>query len=150
MKCAAFKIVAGKNKGQELVLKPGQCCALGRSLFEKTQTKIMSVDANISLDEISKNIVMQYVSQQFNRKPGGDSQGKTDVSGFVRLKDYYLNDKSVSRLHSMVFCDKKGAGIVDLVSKNGTYINGVEVESKMLGNEDLITIGSTKIRVSLP
>ena len=63
------------------------------------------------------------------------------------MKDFHLNDAAISRLHSMVFCDEKSGGIVDLVSKNGTYVNGVEVESKALKNDDLVALGGTKIRV---
>ena len=47
----------------------------------------------------------------------------------------------------MLFYDDSGlVGILDLVSKNGTYVNGAEVESKILKKGDLITVGGTKIR----
>jgi hypothetical protein len=147
MKLVRFKVVAGEDKGKEFTLEPGQCCALGREIKEQTDTKVLTVNANLSLDEASKGVVMNYVGQQFNRKPTGDSQGKEEVGGFQRLQDVHLNDKSISRLHSMVFCDAKVAGVLDLVSKNGTYVNGVEVESRDLNDDDLITVGSTKIRI---
>ena len=46
-----------------------------------------------------------------------------------------------------IFFDDSGmVGILDLVSKNGTFVNGAEVESKILKKGDLITVGGTKIR----
>ena len=149
MNQVAFKVVEGKSKGKDFTLKPGECCAICRSLDKKTETKLLSIYSNISLDEISKNVVMQYVSSHFNKLPQGDSQGKQEVGGFRRLRDFHLTDSSVSRLHSMMFCEKTGAGVVDLVSKNGTFVNGVEVESTSLKNDDLIKVGNTKIRVSI-
>jgi pSer/pThr/pTyr-binding forkhead associated (FHA) protein len=45
----------------------------------------------------------------------------------------------------MMFHDVNGAGILDLVSKNGTYVNGEEVESKSLQDGDLVEVGSSKL-----
>ncbi|MBI4373307.1 MAG: FHA domain-containing protein, partial [Deltaproteobacteria bacterium] len=52
-----------------------------------------------------------------------------------------------SRLHAMVFYGDSGVGILDLVSKNGTFVGGVEIESRLLKKGDIVSIGSTKIRL---
>jgi hypothetical protein len=145
-----FLIVEGKNKGEKLEIERGSCRALGRSLDDIERTKIFSVDSSVSLDEASKKVVMQFVARQFNKgglsnrmsAPGGD-----EISGFVRGADFPIRDLSVSRLHAMIFHDDSGTiGILDLVSKNGTYVNGAEVESKLLKKGDLISIGGIKLR----
>lgn len=137
-----FMIVEGKNKGEKIELEKGTCRALGRSLDDAERTKIFSVDSAISLDESSKKLVMQYVSHQFRK-----GVSKEPFGGFVRGPDFQVRDLSVSRLHAMLFFDESGeVGILDLVSRNGTFVNGVEVESKILKKGDLISIGGTKIR----
>ncbi|QQR79779.1 MAG: FHA domain-containing protein [Deltaproteobacteria bacterium] len=70
------------------------------------------------------------------------------MGGFVRDPDVQVRDISISRLNAMIFYDESGAiGILDLVSKNGTFVNGAEVESKLLKEGDLIALGSTKLRL---
>jgi len=148
----AFLVVEGKNKGERIEIEKGTCRALGRSLDDAERTKIFSVDAAASLDENSKKLVMQYLSKQFQKSPGSaggtaSSGGLETLGGFLRGNDIPLKDIAISRLHAMLFYDEAGTvGILDLVSKNGTYVNGAEVESKILKKGDLITIGGTKIR----
>lgn len=149
-----FAIVEGKNKGEKLDLEKGTCRALGRSLDDAERTKIFSLDAAVSLDENSKKLVMQYLSKQFKKSgsvaaPSSSSGGGAmeNLGGFLRGNDIPLKDIAISRLHAMLFYDESGTiGILDLVSKNGTFVNGAEVESKILKKGDLITIGGTKIR----
>lgn len=149
---ATFVIVEGKNKGEKIDLEKGTCRALGRTLDDAERTKIFAVDAAVSLDDSSKKVVMQYLSKQFQKGEGAKSSksaraGSESLGGFVRENDVQLKDTAISRLHAMLFYDDSGVvGILDLVSKNGTYVNGAEVESKTLKKGDLITVGGTKIR----
>lgn len=150
---AVFVIVEGKNKGEKIDLEKGTCRALGRTLDDAERTKIFSVDAAATLDDSSKKVVMQYLSKQFHKGEAskatarGSKAGTENLGGFVRENDFPLKDSSISRLHAMLFYDDSGlVGILDLVSKNGTYVNGAEVESKILKKGDLITVGGTKIR----
>jgi uncharacterized protein YbaR (Trm112 family) len=150
---ATFVIVEGKNKGERIELEKGTCRALGRSLDDAERTKIFAVDAAVTLDDASKKVVMQYLSKQFHKDDGArtapraKAMGTESLGGFVRENDVQLKDTAISRLHAMLFYDDSGLiGILDLVSKNGTFVNGAEVESKILKKGDLITVGGTKIR----
>ncbi len=149
---ALFTVVEGKNKGEKIDLEKGKCRAIGRSLDDTERTKIFSVEASVGLDDASKKLVMQYLGKQFQRggasSPAAKPTGGVEVlGGFARGADIQVKDVAVSRLHAMLFFDESGSiGILDLVSKNGTYVNGAEVESKILKKGDLITIGGTKIR----
>lgn len=145
---AVLSIVEGKNKGERIEIGKGTCRAIGRSLDEAERTKVFNFDSAITLDDSSKQLVIQYVSRQFKgtksaRKGGGGEA----IGGFIRGPDFQIRDLSVSRLHAMIFHDESGSvGILDLVSKNGTFVNGAEVESKILKRGDLVTMGGTKIR----
>lgn len=148
-----FVVVEGKQKGEQILVDKGTCRAVGRSLDEVEKTKIFEFDPSITLDEASKKLVMQYLSKHFHKgdvksvaKPTSP-KGSEHIGGFLRGPDVQVKDLSVSRLHAMIFFDDSGiTGVLDLVSKNGTYVNGAEVESRILKKGDLITLGGTKVR----
>jgi len=146
---AVFGVVEGKNKGEKVELVKGTCRAIGRSLDDMERTRVLAVDASIHLDDTHKKLVTQYLARQFQKSPAAPKsvEGQETIGNFIRGPDFQLQDGIVSRLHAMLFYDGSGTvGILDLVSRNGTYVNGAEVESKTLKKGDLITIGSTKIR----
>lgn len=55
-------------------------------------------------------------------------------------------DDGVSRQHARVECDSEGLVVLfDLNSTNGTYVNGDQIERRMLQDGDKIQIGTTTI-----
>jgi hypothetical protein len=56
-----------------------------------------------------------------------------------------LHDPNVSRRHAEVMWADGGWYIRDLGSTNGTIVNNVEVDSRMLVNGDILTIGITNL-----
>ena len=154
-----FHVVEGKNKGVSLKLPKAACRAIGRSLDDLESTRVFEVGSVIGLDDSTKKLVLNYITQHFQ---GGRSASapvavsseagisEENIGSFKRLPDLALSDGAVSRLHAMIFHDRNGVGILDLVSKNGTFVNGTEVESKFLKDGDLVTIGGTKLRIEYP
>lgn len=146
-----FTIVEGSNKGEVIEVDYGTCRAVGRSLDDAEKTKVMSVESAVTLDDFSKKLVMNYIARQY--KKGASTEGKTreaqgeTLGTFRRKKDIYLKDDAISRLHAMIFYGESGVGILDLVSKNGTFVAGVEIESKLLKKGDIVALGSTKLRL---
>lgn len=138
---AVFLVVEGVDKGERFEIPHGACRAIGRSLDEAERTRLMNAGSMVSLDDFSKKLVFSYVAKQFGKKEGG-----AGFAGFQREPDFILQDKSISRLHAVLFFDESGIGILDLVSKNGTFVNGIEIESKILKTGDLIAVGTSKIR----
>ncbi len=125
-------------------LEQGSCKVIGRPPTDPNKTAMMHMDLPLILDESTRGVVQQYIRKQF---------GQISVSGafpdevghFRRTTDMIIDDTKVSRLHAMVFYDGKTVGVLDLVSKNGTYVNGLEVESRVLKAGDMIEIGDTNI-----
>jgi len=108
---------------------------------------IFNVDIALSIDENTKALILKYISRQF-KKSSPDSihkQNNEQLGLFKRASDIVLTDHSLSRLHAMILADETGVGILDLVSKNGTYVNGEEVESRLIHKGDVIDMGETKI-----
>lgn len=144
---AIFEIAEGKNKGEVVKLPVGTCKAIGRSLDDMNKTQVFSMDFTMSLDDMTKKLIMNYIAKKSPQAAGGAEADASPehIGSFKRLPDLVLDDPAISRLHAMMFHDVNGAGVLDLVSKNGTYVNGEEVESKSLQDGDLVEVGSSKL-----
>lgn len=160
---AFFTVDKGKDSGLQFRLKRGSCKAIGRKVEDEAQTLVFNADFTMTLDDHTKKLISNYLSktsgnagkkrgaERENQPPEGQPGlgGQSGLGGFKRLPDLVLNDPAASRLHAMVFHDDEGqVGILDLVSKNGTFVNGREVETCLLKEGDEVTIGATKIVVS--
>ena len=147
MPIVMFRIANGADQGMTFELTQGTCRAIGRAVQDTQKTTVFNVDFALSLDESTKGLIMQYVGKQF-RKTSSSVESVASVNQFgqfTRSPDIVLTDGSLSRLHAMLFYDVAGVGILDLVSKNGTFVNGKEVESRLLQKGDTIEVGETSI-----
>ena len=59
--------------------------------------------------------------------------------------DFCLNDVTVSRLHSVLSRDSGVVSIKDAGSANGTIVNGVLVDERVLGDGDVVQIGNSQL-----
>lgn len=147
---AVFEIMEGANQGEVIKLPVGTCKAIGRSLEDMNKTQVFHADFTMSLDDLTKKLIMNYVSKNTAQKSEEKAATKSEaisqelVGGFKRLPDLVLEDPAISRLHAMMFHDSQGAGILDLVSKNGTFVNGKEIESHTLSDGDVVEVGKSR------
>ena len=65
--------------------------------------------------------------------------------GRDRLCDVTLKSKVVSRHHALVINSALGVKVLDLGSKNGTFVNGRRIKKCTLLNNDKITIGDCRV-----
>lgn len=63
--------------------------------------------------------------------------------------DLKLEDKSVSKLHCVLFCDGKQVMVRDLGSTNGTRVNGQRIRRSLLASHDQLSIAGCVFRVTL-
>ncbi len=72
------------------------------------------------------------------------------VIGRGPASDLQLSDDDVSRRHAMIVCEHEGgAKIVDLQSRNGTFVNGRRVLVQLLANGDQVRLGeSVELEIS--
>jgi len=146
IKRISFRITEGRDSGLTFQLEQGTCRAIGRATVDPNKTAVFNVDIAFALDESTKGLILKYVARQFQRVGSQDASGAGEKLGrFRRAPDVVLSDASLSRLHAMVFSDGENVAILDLVSKNGTYVNGQEVESRMLKSGDVIELGDTTL-----
>lgn len=142
---AAFRVTAGPDSKMVFHLEEGSCRAIGRGSLDPNQTTVFNVDLTLALDEATKRLVQQYVARQFKKQMPSAGIAGDRFGEFRRAPDVVLTDSSLSRLHAMIFYHESTVGVLDLVSKNGTFVNGEEVESRILKNGDVIELGETTI-----
>ncbi|MFA4972749.1 MAG: FHA domain-containing protein [bacterium] len=141
---AGFRVTEGRDAGLTFQLEPGTCRAMGRATVDPNRTAVFNVDIAFALDESTKGLILKYIAGQFQQIKAQQEGGAGERLGlFRRAPDIVLSDASLSRLHAMLFSDGDNVAILDLVSKNGTYVNGQEVESRMLKPGDVIELGDT-------
>jgi pSer/pThr/pTyr-binding forkhead associated (FHA) protein len=74
-------------------------------------------------------------------------QHGTNVIGRGNAVDFRLPDTGVSRQHAEITWDGYDAVLTDLKSTNGTTVNEIPVESWLLADGDVITIGHSEMDV---
>ncbi|MCC7385169.1 MAG: FHA domain-containing protein [Deltaproteobacteria bacterium] len=92
------------------------------------------------------------VEQHLARRPASgvhDPNDRPRLGAFKRGRDILLDDEKVSRTHAMIFMDEDGPSIVDLLSRNGTHVNGKKVGDADLRDGDIINIGKTRFVVRI-
>jgi len=63
--------------------------------------------------------------------------------------DFAVDDRSVSRGHALLFTYLSQPAVVDLLSRNGTMVNGQPVTFARLKTGDALTLGTAELRVKV-
>jgi uncharacterized protein YbaR (Trm112 family) len=142
-----FKIIDGPREGELVKLPMGACRAIGRSLDDLNKTQVLDSQMTVPLDDYTKKMVMNYLSKK-GGKFSSSSQEPGRLGEYQRLADLVFQDPAISRLHAMIFNDGSGVGVLDFASRNGTRVNGEEVESRSLKEKDVIKVGGTQLLVT--
>jgi DNA-binding NtrC family response regulator len=77
----------------------------------------------------------------------GDSE--RIVVGTHRSADLVLTDRTVSRFHLELVIEDEAVHLRDLGSRNGTLLDGVELESARLRGPTIVAIGKSELRIDL-
>lgn len=157
---AVVTVLMGSNKNQSVDLKVGHCVVVGRMIQGDPNSDLTFVGkptpaTYTNLDPANHQIVERFMSKNTTTE---SAQSKREVlfeahqrvlGNFVRNPDFLIQDPSVSRSHAVIYHEEKGVNILDLVSKNGTYVNGYEVEGSKIKNNDVISLGAASLRVNI-
>ena len=76
-------------------------------------------------------------------------QGAEIRVGRGSSNDIVLGDETVSRLHALLRSSGNGYAIENISDVNGTIVNGAPVDTAVLANGDLITLGKSTLRFVL-
>ena len=135
-----LRIVAApkaQDVGQAYAVEPGTWRVLGRAATAGDATVQLTRNGERALDADRQNLV--------NKAVGGTQRVRT-AGNNRRAPDVDLQDDGVSRTHAMVFVDAEGAAsVVDLMSTNGTMVNGRDVQDADLQPGDQVAVGGTTL-----
>ncbi len=116
---------------------------------KKSKTKTISQDGKENIH----NLRLSLNKRLFIEVVEGTEKGKIDEILSVRWvigrtdTDLELIDSNVSRKHAVIEAiSENNISIRDLASTNGTFVNGVQINSKKLSDGDMIKVGSTTLR----
>ncbi len=157
---AVVTVLMGDHVNQSFDVKHGHCVIIGRRIAagDDDMTYVGKVQSPTfaALDAADHRLVEKYLTKKNNQsdvgagsKPARDLDLSQKYLGdFSRDGDFLLADNSVSRSHAVFYQDDDGVHVLDLISKNGTFVNGREIETIKLRHNDVISLGSVSLRVS--
>lgn len=72
------------------------------------------------------------------------------IIGRSDLSDVVIENQYISKQHAMLVQSEGSLFLVDLKSRNGSYVNSKKISSQVLRNNDIIALGDFRIKVVLP
>ncbi len=127
----------GPEKGMRFTIEGNTYRVLVRASDEAATTQQMTLEGDRLLDKEQEQLLDEVLAQ----RPGLRTQFKK------RGPDIVLRDGSVSRTHALVFVESAAVSVVDLMSTNGTKVNGNLVRDIDVKQGDVIQIGNSKLTV---
>ena len=131
--------IEGLDRGMRYAIDEGTYRVLARAPDERTSTHQMTSEGDRSLDVEQEELLERILARR--------SAGRSRTAYRKRGPDIVLRDQSVSRTHALVFCEATSVSVVDLMSTNGTRVNGASIKDVELVPGDVIHLGKTKLRI---
>lgn len=136
--------------GKRFALRPGAFRVLGRAERMHPGTSIVTrSDVRRLEDEDHRRMAEHLERRAAQIPPGGLAAARGATADFARADDIDLADDAISQTHVIVFCDDAGISVVDVASKNGTWVNGDRVLESLLVDGDLLRVGETRLQLAL-
>ena len=66
------------------------------------------------------------------------------------MSDVVIDNQYVSKHHALLVWAEDAVMLLDLKSRNGTYVNAKRVERQFLQDNDVLTLGDYRIKLILP
>jgi pSer/pThr/pTyr-binding forkhead associated (FHA) protein len=134
-------VVEGPDRGMRYTIEEGSYRVLARAQDDSASTVQMTPDGDRLLDGPAHG----RAEEHFSRRGGAPDRSRTAFR--KRGPDIVLRDTSVSRTHALVFIERDVSSVADLMSTNGTRVNGAPISDVDLREGDVIHLGKTKLRV---
>ncbi len=76
--------------------------------------------------------------------------GVRTLLGRSDLSDVVIDNQYVSKHHALLVWAENAVLLIDLKSRNGTYINSKRVKSQILNDSDIVSLGDYRIKMVMP
>lgn len=140
-----LEVDKGANRGARYEIESRCYRAVGRAASVGEITIDLSEVGDRVLDPDDVRRVEEHLARHKPKVPA--QPDRLRMGAFRRGRDILLEDEKVSRTHAMIFMDEDGPSIVDLLSTNGTHVNGGQVGDADLRDGDIINIGKSRFIV---
>jgi len=147
-------IAPSKPAAPESWAMQGQQAVAGTQLLSGTQVAGLRAALNAELLATAVDVpTLTLVSsaqqgQQFKLTGKGEGSAKWEI-GRTATCDIVIDDPSVSSNHAQIINDGARWKLIDLMSANGTYVNGEKGLTTYLGNGDQIRFGTVDAVIQL-
>lgn len=155
-------VLIGDNKNTSFEVPMDHCAVVGRQVsqdFQLEYTQVLQLadvperptrTSFVHIDSNTQKLVDQVLSKSGRKAVFSIHQPAvvSEIGGFQRDPDFLVKEVSVSKAHALFYQNVEGVHVIDLLSKNGTFVNGQEVEATKLKNNDVISLGTLSLRVN--
>lgn len=76
--------------------------------------------------------------------------GPRTLLGRSELSDVLIDNQYVSKHHALIVWAENAVLLIDLKSRNGTYVNSERVKSQILNDNDIVSLGEYRIKMLFP
>ena len=143
---------------------PGKLDALASSSFDRTSefpVLLDYVDGPDVHDEL--RCFVESIEAEVNEKPAsvivtfnGETLQEIELDdakiliGRSNLSDVRIENQFISKHHALLIQAHDAILLVDLNSRNGTFVNSERVMTKVLRHEDIVSVGNHRIKIIDP
>jgi pSer/pThr/pTyr-binding forkhead associated (FHA) protein len=135
-----LEVISGPEQGMRYTVESGTYRVLGRAGDDNESTVQLNKEGDRVLDADQRAVVEGVL----------DARADRGVRMRFRRRgpDILLADGSVSRTHALIFVDDSGISVADLMSTNGTKVNGARVTDIDVLPGDVVQVGQSKMKLS--
>jgi hypothetical protein len=147
MQRVEIRVLNGDQAGLAVDVLAGSYRILRRSAenFDVRSTLISTSMEQWRLNQEDLELAAAHLSQRA-AETGGPV---VSIEHFARAEDIAVFDERMSQPHAMVLVDDAGSMLVDMGSRNGSYVNGERIGAALIKDGDLVRCGTTRIHVHL-
>ncbi len=129
---------------------PGRLEKIAMSVIEETELEVpeeLPELRDVATSEELPKLIVTFDGTTLQEVNLANTRALIGRSG---LSDIAIDSEYVSRQHALLIRDQDAVIIIDLNSRNGTLVNSQKVMSKVLRDNDIVSIGDHRIKVIYP
>ncbi len=127
---------------------PGELETIALSIIEQAKEFPVRVDDIVDPDAPVKDTTPKLIITLTGGSPKEVRlTEKRALVGRSDLSDIVILDQFVSSQHALLIRNESAVVLVDLKSRNGTFVNSRRVQSKVLLHDDIVSIGDHRMKM---
>jgi len=124
---------------------PGELEGIARAAIERAARQVAEPEEITPLEMPKLMVTLNGELQQEIHLDAANA-----LIGRSSLSDVLINNRFISKHHALLICDQGAIHLVDLNSRNGTFVNSKRISSRLLRDQDIISIGDHRIKLIDP